>query len=92
VRSLGFQASVVEVGREHAVLATRTCPLRPLVAKRPDAAEVDRGMWSGLVAAAIDGAGDAAVECETADCLDGHASCRVLVRLRAARHAPQPGE
>jgi predicted ArsR family transcriptional regulator len=80
VGKLGYQASVEEVTDERAVLATPTCPLRPLVRARPEAAEIDRGMWSELVAQAS-GAAVAHVECETHDCLDDHASCRVLITL-----------
>jgi len=80
VRGLGYQASVEEVTEDGAVLATPTCPLRPLVRARPEAAEIDRGMWSGLVGHAA-GAAVARVECETRDCLADHASCRVLIKL-----------
>jgi predicted ArsR family transcriptional regulator len=82
VGSLGYQASVESVNGESAVLATPTCPLRPLVRARADAAEIDRGMWAGLVRRALDGGEVASVECETKDCLADHASCRVLIRLR----------
>ncbi|HET8607363.1 MAG TPA: hypothetical protein VFL66_10085 [Gaiellaceae bacterium] len=84
VRLLGFQASVEEVEGDRAVLATPTCPLRPLVLERPEAAEIDRGMWAGLVECGIRGVRAEEVLCETADCLDHHASCRVLLRLRLA--------
>ncbi|HZU19853.1 MAG TPA: helix-turn-helix domain-containing protein [Gaiellaceae bacterium] len=82
VRSLGFQASVEEVGDGRAVIATPTCPLRPLVREYPDAAEIDRGMWSGLAAHALTGVTVEEVECETRDCLVDHASCRVHICLR----------
>lgn len=82
VRSLGFQASVEQVDGEHAVLATPTCPLRPLIQERPEAVEIDRGMWAGLVESGVRGVRAERVVCETADCLDHHASCRVLLRLR----------
>ena len=70
---LGFQVSVVEETAERVVLSTPTCPLRPLVAAHPDAAEVDAAMWAGLVAEAV---GSPAIDvtdvrCETAGCLDG---------------------
>jgi predicted ArsR family transcriptional regulator len=81
VRGLGYQASVEEVTDEGALLATPTCPLRPLVRARPEAAELDRGMWSGLVARAS-GAAVERVECETRDCFVDHASCRVRITLR----------
>ena len=90
VRALGFQASVVEVDDDRAVLATPTCPLRPLVRARPDAAEIDRGMWAGLAASGLTGVDVDRVECETQDCLVDHASCRVLISLRArGRGRPQ---
>ncbi|TML90430.1 MAG: hypothetical protein E6G08_02575 [Actinobacteria bacterium] len=82
VRDLGFQASVVEVEDDRAVIATPTCPLRPLVRTRPEAAEIDRGMWAGLAAHALAGAAVERVECETRDCLLDHASCRILIALQ----------
>lgn len=84
VGRLGYQASVEELTDDGAVLATPTCPLRPLVRSQPDAAELDRGMWAGLVARAS--GGDVThVECETKDCLLDHASCRVRIRVRQPR-------
>jgi predicted ArsR family transcriptional regulator len=82
VRGLGFQASVVEVEADRVVIATPTCPLRPLVRTRPEAAEIDRGMWAGLAAHALAGASVDRVECETRDCFLDHASCRILISLR----------
>jgi len=82
VRDLGFQASVVEVEDDRAVIATPTCPLRLLVRTRPEAAEIDRGMWAGLAAHALAGAAVERVECETRDCLLDHASCRILIALQ----------
>jgi predicted ArsR family transcriptional regulator len=84
VRSLGFQATVEEVDEHGAVIATPTCPLRPLVRERPEAAEVDRGMWTGLAARALAGVEVERVQCETRDCLADHASCRVRVFLKTA--------
>lgn len=83
VGRLGYQASVVEVTESGGVLATPTCPLRPLVRTRPAAAEIDRGMWAGLAAHALGGADVERVECETQDCFDDHASCRVQISLKA---------
>ncbi len=83
VRSLGYQASLEELEGTTAVVATPTCPLRPLVRAQAKAAEIDRGMWAGLAAHALAGAEVQQVECETRDCLVDHASCRVLIRLRA---------
>lgn len=82
VRSLGYQATLETADENHAVIATPTCPLRPLVRAKPEAAEVDRGMWAGLVANALQGWNVQGVECETRDCLADHASCRVLIALR----------
>jgi hypothetical protein len=84
VGRLGFHASVLEASRERAVLATPTCPLRPLVVERPEAATVDRGMWAGLVERGIEGVRAERVSCETANCTDGHAACRVVLRLQDA--------
>jgi predicted ArsR family transcriptional regulator len=83
MRRLGYQATVEEVREGRAVIATPTCPLRPLVRKRPDAADVDRGMWAGLAARATAGVEVEDVQCETRDCLADHASCRVVLRLRS---------
>jgi predicted ArsR family transcriptional regulator len=82
VRRLGYQASLVEVTDRQAIVATPTCPLRPLVRERPEAAAIDSGMWAGLAAHALAGAKVEQVECETRDCLADHASCRVLLKLR----------
>jgi predicted ArsR family transcriptional regulator len=85
VRSLGFQASLRELDGDTAVIATPTCPLRPLVVERPEAAEIDRGMWAGLAERCLHGVHAAHVTCETANCLDDHASCEVVLRLQLAR-------
>jgi predicted ArsR family transcriptional regulator len=82
MRALGYQASVVEVTERTAAIATPTCPLRPLVRERPEAAEIDRGMWAGLAAHALAGTDVERVRCETHDCLADHASCQVLLELR----------
>lgn len=87
VRSLGFQTTLAEVTPHGAVIETPTCPLRPLVRARPDAAEIDRGMWVGLVARALDGFEAADVQCETRDCLVDHASCRVLISVTDKQQA-----
>lgn len=93
VGRLGFQASVESVDDETAVIASPTCPLRPLVVAHPETAEIDRGMWSGLVEAAIDGVSAGDISCETRDCLDDHASCRIVVTFGAPARAatPKPG-
>jgi predicted ArsR family transcriptional regulator len=82
---LGFQASVEEIREDTVVIATPTCPLRPLVVARPELAEVDRGMWCGLLEAALDDADAAEIVCETRDCLDDHASCRNVATLKRSR-------
>jgi predicted ArsR family transcriptional regulator len=80
VGRLGYQASVDEVTQHGAVIATPTCPLRPLVRNHPEAAEIDRGMWSALVSHAS-GESVRRVECETQDCMSEHASCRVRISI-----------
>jgi predicted ArsR family transcriptional regulator len=82
MRSLGFQASLASVSETEAVIATPTCPLRPLVREHPESAELDRGMWAGLVAASLDGVEAEDVVCETHACLEDHASCRVVLTLK----------
>jgi predicted ArsR family transcriptional regulator len=81
LRRLGYHASVVELTGDGAVIATPTCPLRPLVRERPETALLDRGMWAGLAAAAL-GRDVAAVSCETHECLDDHSNCRVHLMFR----------
>jgi predicted ArsR family transcriptional regulator len=90
VRSLGFQAALDGFDGETAVIGTPTCPLRPLVTKRPEAALIDHGMWAGLVESGIDGTHAESVDCETHSCLEGADSCAVVIRLgrRASRDAP----
>jgi predicted ArsR family transcriptional regulator len=82
VRSLGFHAALDRVEGDTAVINTPTCPLRPLVTERPEAALIDRGMWAGLVEEGLKGVRAESVECETHSCLDGGESCAVIVRLR----------
>jgi predicted ArsR family transcriptional regulator len=81
VRRLGYQASLEHVDETGAMIATPTCPLRPLVRARPDLAEIDRGMWAGLASRALAAAVARRVGCETRDCFADHASCRVHVTL-----------
>lgn len=90
VRSLGFQAALESYDGDSAVIGTPTCPLRPLVTEQPEAALIDRGMWSGLVASGIDGAHPASVECETHSCLEGSDSCAVVIRFGGATRAEPP--
>jgi predicted ArsR family transcriptional regulator len=81
VRRLGYQASLESVDDAGAVIATPTCPLRPLVRARQEAVAIDRGMWAGLANCALDGVEVGEVRCETRDCLDDHASCKVVFQL-----------
>jgi predicted ArsR family transcriptional regulator len=81
VRRLGFHASVEHVDKNEAVIATSTCPLRPVVRSRHEAAEIDAGMWARLAALATGRDVDHVV-CETHGCLDDGA-CRVRVSFRS---------
>ncbi len=85
MRSLGFQASLDRIEGNTAVISTPTCPLRPLVSVRAEAANIDRGMWAGLVERGLRGARAEAVECETHSCLEGSETCSVLIHLRHLR-------
>lgn len=87
VRSLGFHAAVRDIAGDTVVIATPTCPLRPLVSERLEAALLDRGMWAGLVEKGLAGADAEAIRCETASCLEAGESCLVTLRLRAAQQA-----
>jgi predicted ArsR family transcriptional regulator len=82
VRSLGFQAALERMDGDVAVIATPTCPLRPLVTERPETAHIDRGMWSGMVECGVSGIHADAVECESHSCLESGTSCTVIIRLR----------
>jgi hypothetical protein len=83
VRSLGFHAALGEVGNDVAVIATPTCPLRPLVAERPEAALLDRGMWIGLIAEAVTSLAADDLGCETQACLERGEPCLVTIRFAA---------
>ena len=87
---LGYQASVAEVNGEHALITTATCPLRPLVRAHPNLATLDRGMWSALVAGALEGTDIDRIDCDTPACQRDDLDCRVLVTLRRPRRQPQP--
>jgi predicted ArsR family transcriptional regulator len=82
--SLGFQASVASVGTDSAVLTSPTCPLRPLVVRRPDTDRIDQGMWAGLVERAVRGVRAELVTCETPHCLSKDAPCSILLSLGSA--------
>lgn len=84
VRRLGYQATLESVDGMNAVIATPTCPLRPLVYAQPQAAELDRGMWAALAARSLADVAVESVQCETHDCLVDHASCRVSIALRSS--------
>lgn len=85
MRALGFQASLDRIEDSRAVIGTLTCPLRPLVTERAEAAHIDRGMWAGLVDCALRGVRAEAVDCETDSCLEGGAPCSVVIHLRHLR-------
>src|SRR5207244_7934976 len=84
LRSLGYQASLGEVTDGYAVITTPTCPLRPLVRAQPRLAELDRAMWTGLVAHALEHGHISQIACDTRDCQHDEADCRVLVTVRHA--------
>jgi predicted ArsR family transcriptional regulator len=85
VRSLGFQATLEHAEQDEAVIATPTCPLRPLVVSRPEAAIIDEGMWAGLAEAALVGTHADVIACEAGGCVDAHASCRIRLHLESGR-------
>jgi hypothetical protein len=81
VRQLGFHASLEDVVGDTAVIRTPTCPLRPLVSERLEAATIDRGMWVGLVEQALDGVSARELSCETHGCLERGEPCVVTLKL-----------
>jgi predicted ArsR family transcriptional regulator len=85
--ALGFQASLHALQRDQAILATPTCPLRPLVVKLPDAGKIDQGMWAAVVECAVDGIVAADIECDSRRCLDPNAPCHVAVSLQRQESA-----
>jgi predicted ArsR family transcriptional regulator len=86
---LGYQASLADVAGRRAVITTATCPLRPLMCMKGDLAELDRGMWVGLLATALDGVEAATIECDTAElCSKRTAECHVRLTL-PAHHVAQ---
>jgi predicted ArsR family transcriptional regulator len=80
--SIGFQVSVQSLEGETAILESATCPLRPLVVTRPDAAGIDRGMWAGLVERGVRGVSADRTHCDTPHCLSADAPCLVVLSLR----------
>jgi predicted ArsR family transcriptional regulator len=81
--SLGFQVSMVSLERDHAELASPTCPLRPLVVKCPDATDIDQGMWAGLLERGVRGVTADRVHCETPRCQSRDDACRIVLALAA---------
>jgi hypothetical protein len=77
---LGYQASVERIDEHGAVIATATCPIRPLVRAHGDAVEIDRGMWAGMIRHALGGKSTVQVECETAGCVSS-GPCRISARF-----------
>jgi predicted ArsR family transcriptional regulator len=90
MRRLGFHAALQRIEGDTAVITTPTCPLRPLVTERPEAALIDRGMWAGLVERGVRGVRAEAVDCETHACLEGGEACAVFVRLRRGATTSEP--
>lgn len=86
--SLGFQVSVDSLEGDRAILATPTCPLRPLVVKHSEVQGIDHGMWAGLLERGVRGVSAQRVQCETPRCLSKDASCRVLLTLGPQEAAP----
>jgi predicted ArsR family transcriptional regulator len=82
VRSLGFQATLDRLDGDTAVISTPTCPLRPLVTARAEAAGIDRGMWAGLLERGLRGARAGQIDCETHSCLEGSEPCSIVIQLR----------
>ncbi len=82
--ALGFQARLESLGDDRAEIVTPTCPLRPLVVTDAAAADLDRGVWRALVAAALVGVEADDVGCKAHDCLEPCASCRIVIGLEPA--------
>jgi len=78
--SLGHQATLESVDEHGAVITTATCPVRPLVRAHEGAAELDRGMWAGMVDHALGGKAVARAECLTQGCA-GDGPCRISIQL-----------
>lgn len=82
VGTLGFQTRLESLDEGRAEIVTPTCPLRPLVVAHASAGDVDRGVWRGLVAAALEDVDASGVSCEAHDCLEPCASCRIVIGLK----------
>lgn len=77
--ALGFQTRLEHLEDGRAEIVTPACPLRPLVVANAAVAEVDHALWRGLVAAAVADVEVEDVGCETHDCLEPCASCRIVL-------------
>jgi predicted ArsR family transcriptional regulator len=87
---LGYQATLAEVNDDGAVVTTPTCPLRPLVRAQPQLAELDRGMWAGLLAAAFEQTEPATIVCDTTDlCHREREDCRIRLLLASPARRPR---
>ena len=82
--ALGFHASVKSVAGDRATLASLTCPLRPLIVRRPDADGIDQGMWAGLVECAVHGLAADRIDCETPECQRKSVACEIRLVLGRA--------
>lgn len=89
LRARGFHADVAAAGDDEIELVVATCPLRELVRSVPQAVPLDRGMWAGLVGAAL--GGEAEPLCQTRDCLGEHTPCRVIVRFDSPKRSRKEG-
>jgi predicted ArsR family transcriptional regulator len=78
---LGYGTTLESIGDDEAVLSTPVCPLRPLVVEAPAAVAIDCGMWAELLMRSLPPQLRARVSCETSDCLEHGASCRIRLRI-----------
>ena len=83
LRSLGFPATLDGLDAGEALISTVDCPLRPLVREHPEAAEIDRGMWAGLVERGVRTVAATDVRCHGEGC-HGNGPCHVTIELAAA--------
>jgi predicted ArsR family transcriptional regulator len=78
LRSLGLPARVEHTLPGGGVITTPDCPLRALVQAHPDAAELDRGMWTALVQRGMRGVQADDIRCSSDGCRDG-GPCTITV-------------
>jgi predicted ArsR family transcriptional regulator len=78
---LGYGTTLESIDDDEAVLSTPVCPLRPLVVEAPAAVAIDCGMWAELLMRSLPPQLRARVSCETSDCLEPGASCRIRLRI-----------